>query len=103
MSRSYGVFPARLRFNGPEVYLVDEIGKEHLLSNKHVLRSKFMTDVVDWGPGGCTPLPISIDLMRAWVTYIDSGLRGVNNCELLAKLLQARFFSPSCLRLTSDS
>lgn len=105
MSRSYHTSPAKLRFKKgcPEVYLVDETGKEELLSNKHVLRSKVITDVASWGPGGCTPLPISIDLMRVWVSCIDSGLRTVTSCETLAQLLQARFFVVSCWPSMSDS
>lgn len=104
MRKPYINLSAVLVFKGSleTVYLVDEQnGSEQRLHHNQVLRSKLILDVAEFGPDACTPLPISVDLMKAWLAYTEPGKRTVNSCERLAKLLQACFclHCSSCLGL----
>lgn len=96
-SRSYCVEQAGLLFKDSKVLLVSQgSAYKQVLNPVLVSRSKLISDVADGGFGGCTGLPtwLSVDLMKAWVDYVEQpGPQGHKSCERLAKLLQACLFA----------
>lgn len=89
---------ALLTFKDSAVVLLDtESARQQPLNPGQVLRSGLISDMATSAPEGCTALPVSADLMNAWMDYTNEDTEGVISCERLAVVLQVclwhfRFF-----------